>query len=72
MEPYDAVRDTGVGFVARSPGSLDLLLACEEGLSAYRDSFGFPALVKRAMTRDHSWTHAGALYQELLYGPLSA
>ncbi|MBK6698033.1 MAG: glycogen synthase [Myxococcales bacterium] len=72
VEPYDAVRDTGVGFVARSPGSLDLLLACEEGLSAYRDSFGFPALVKRAMTRDHSWTHAGALYQELLYGPLSA
>ncbi len=72
VEPYDAVREVGVGFVARNFDPLDLLLACEEALAAYGDRVGLHSLRTRAMTRDHSWTHAAGVYDELLYGPLTA
>jgi len=72
VEPYDAIRETGVGFVARSVHGLDLLLACEEAIALYSDFIGRTSLVQRGMRRDHSWQRATTLYEELLYGPLSA
>jgi starch synthase len=72
VEPYEAVREVGVGFVARAFDTLELLLACEEALAAYGDSTGLRALRRRAMTRDHSWTHAAGIYDQLLYDPLCA
>lgn len=72
IEPYDAVREVGVGFVARAQDTLQLLLACEEALAAYRDDVGFGSLRRRVMARDHSWTHAAGIYDQLLYDPLCA
>lgn len=72
VDAYDPVRNVGVGFVTKDVHPLELLLVCEEALSAHSDRVGLGALRRRAMHRDHSWTYASNLYIELLYGPLSA
>jgi starch synthase len=71
VEPYDAVRDEGVGFLAPSADPYSLLVACDEALTAYGDEAGMKRLSVRAMTRDNSWQKAANEYLDRLYLPIT-
>jgi starch synthase len=66
VTPIDAVHDVGTGFVAAQPTPTDLLVACEDALTLYRDRRSMAGAVERAMSRNDSWAGSAATYQ-LLY-----
>ena len=67
VEPANLARGTGTGFVAASPSVVDLLVACEDALSAYLAKNALTDLRRRGMARDSSWTTAARAYERDVY-----
>jgi starch synthase len=61
----DAAHGVGTGFVAAAPTMTDLLLACEDALTFYRDTGSRISAIHRAMSRDDSWKASAATYLRL-------
>jgi starch synthase len=72
VEPANLARGTGTGFVAASPSVVDLLVACEDALSAYLARHAFHDLRLRAMAVDHSWRTSAQRYVDEVYGRAGA
>ena len=76
VDPVDALRGLGTGFIAAAPDSHALLVACEEALTLYADRPSHRAAILRAMGRDSSWDAPArdylALYDELLGSKLES
>ncbi len=70
VEPYEAVRMRGTGFLAHDQTAHSVFLACDEALTAYWDVEGMRALVARAMAKDCSWERSAEEYLERVYLPL--
>jgi starch synthase len=68
VEPANLARGTGTGFVASAPTVIDLLVACEDALTAYLAKNAFHDLRLRGMARDSSWTTAAGVYVQQVYG----
>ncbi|CAN5304541.1 glycogen synthase GlgA [soil metagenome] len=68
VEPANLARGTGTGFVAASPSVVDLLVACEDALSAYLARHALHDLRLRGMARDSSWNTAAREYVDGVYG----
>jgi starch synthase len=66
VTPMDAAHDVGTGFVAAYPTPTELLVACEDALTLYRDPRSMAAAIERAMNRNDSWSGSAATYM-LLY-----
>lgn len=67
VEPANLARGTGTGFVAESPSVVDLLVACEDALSAYLARHAFHDLRLRAMARDSTWRTSAQRYVDDVY-----
>jgi starch synthase len=66
VTPMDSAHDVGTGFVAPYPTPTELLVACEDALTLYRDARSMAGAVERAMSRNDSWSGSAAMYM-LLY-----
>jgi starch synthase len=66
VTPMDAAHDIGTGFVAAYPTPTELLVACEDALTLYRDPRSMAGAIERAMSRNDSWSGSAATYM-LLY-----
>lgn len=67
VEPANLARASGNGFVASSPSVVDLLVACEDALTAYLARNALHDLRLRGMARDSSWTTAAKHYVGAIY-----
>jgi starch synthase len=65
VTPMDSAHDVGTGFVAAYPTPTELLVACEDALTLYRDPPSMAAAVQRAMSRNDSWAGSAATYLRL-------
>ncbi len=65
VTPIDAAHDLGTGFVAAYPTPTELLVACEDALTLYRDPRSMAGAVERAMSRTDSWSGSAAMYLRL-------
>jgi starch synthase len=70
VQPYDAVRAQGTGFLASSVDPGSLLVACQDAFDTYWDRVGMRGLVERAMTEDTSWERSAEEYLDRVYLPL--
>jgi starch synthase len=61
----DSAQGTGTGFIAAAPTTTDLLVACEDALTFYRDTGSRISAIHRAMSRDDSWKTSAATYMRL-------
>jgi starch synthase len=61
----DSAHGEGTGFVAAAPTTTDLLVACEDALTFYRDTASRVAAIHRAMNRDDSWKASAGMYLRL-------
>lgn len=71
VSPYDPVRETGTGFVARSPDITSLVLALDDALTTWGDGAGMQGLVDRAMAYDSSWQKSATEYVDAVYQPIT-
>jgi starch synthase len=62
VTPIDAAHEVGTGFVATAPTPTELLVACEDAITLYRDGRSMAAAVERAMSRDDGWRGSAATY----------
>jgi starch synthase len=67
VEPANAARGEGTGFLAVKPSVFDLLVALEDAIDAYADRSAFQELRVRAMRRDSSWTKVAQQYLADVY-----
>ncbi len=61
----DSPHGVGTGFIAAAPTTTDLLVACEDALTFYRDTGSRISAIHRAMSRDDSWKSSAAAYLRL-------
>ena len=71
VEPLDSARGTGTGIVAAAPTAHDLLSACDDALTLYRDKPAFASAIARGMAKDSSWTPSAEAYVRM-YRELSS
>jgi starch synthase len=62
VTPIDAAHDFGTGFVATAPTPTELLVACEDAITLYRDGKSMGAAVERAMSREDGWRGSAEMY----------
>jgi starch synthase len=72
VEPYEAARDRGTGFVFEAFDPHALLGALDQALAVWREPARWRHLVLRGMERDFSWhrqvEHYVELYERLVRG----
>ena len=71
VAPYDPIRDTGTGFVARAPDIMSIVLALDDALTTWGDGAGMQGLVDRAMSYDSSWQKSATEYLARVYEPIT-
>jgi starch synthase len=62
---YDPRSQSGTGFKFGAPTAAALEAAWRRALAAFASDENFPALVRRAMTRDFSWANSARVYRSL-------
>lgn len=72
VTPYDPVRGSGTGFVARRPDVMSLVLALDDALTTWGDGPGMQGLIERAMSYDSSWRSSAEEYVSKVYEPITA
>jgi starch synthase len=58
----DSAHEFGTGFVAAAPTPTELLVACEDAMTLFRDGRSMGAAVERAMSRNDAWLGSAATY----------
>jgi starch synthase len=65
VTPMDSAHDIGTGFVATDSTPTELLVACEDAMTLYRDRRSMSAAVERAMSRNDGWSGSAATYMKV-------
>lgn len=65
VENYDALKNTGTGFVFAPFDSLAFLISLVRAVSAFTNKKEWEKLQKRAMKKDFSWENSAKQYAEL-------
>jgi starch synthase len=65
VQPYDAARDAGTGFLFDKATPRALAASLEQALAAYDDRAAWRRLQLRCLAQDFSWDRAAGQYAEL-------
>jgi len=65
VQDYDALGQTGTGFVVQTHTAQAVLDAVDRGLAAFNEKKTWNALRRRAMSMDFSWERSARVYSGL-------
>jgi starch synthase len=63
VEPWDAARGEGTGFLFAHADGTGLVWALDRALEAWGDARGWRRLMRNGMTRDFSWRRSAEAYE---------